>query len=88
MVATTAVSQFAREKGISRFDQNKLPPIAKWQEELAVKTTEKDSQYREYYTLKDETAKVEKIKRSVAEILNSDTPGRKSIWVQTQDVEI
>jgi chromosome segregation ATPase len=80
--------KYLRDVLQERFDPNKLPTIAKWREDLAVKTTVKDSLYREYYTLKDETAKVEKIKRSVTEILHSDTPGRKSIWVQTQDVEI
>ena len=55
----------------------KLPPITKWQGELSAKTGEKDALYREYYALKDETTKVEQIKRSVAEIMQAESPGRK-----------
>ena len=43
---------------------------------VAAKTAEKDALYRYYYKLKDETAKVEKIKRSVAEIMSAESPGR------------
>ena len=56
-----------------RFDPKKLPPISKWRDELAAKLAEADTLYREYSKLKDETAKVEKIKRSVKDILHSDT---------------
>jgi len=59
-----------------RFDPKKLPPITKWQNELAAKATEKEALYQEYYTLKDETHKVEKIRASVKVILHNDTPKR------------
>jgi len=59
-----------------RYNPNKLPPIRKWQEELATKTAFRDSLYQDYYALKNETAKVEKIKRSVAEIMDSEKSER------------
>ena len=55
-----------------RYDSKKLPPITKWQEELATKTAYRDSLYQDYYTLKNENAIVEKIKRSVTEIMASE----------------
>jgi len=61
----------------NRFDPKKsLPPITKWREELIAKTAESATLYREYKTLRDETAKVEKIKLSVSEILHSEEPKR------------
>jgi hypothetical protein len=57
-----------------RFDPKKLPPTAMWQNELSKKINEKSVLYREYYALKDETKKVEQIKRSVMDILHSDAP--------------
>jgi ATP-dependent exoDNAse (exonuclease V) alpha subunit len=59
-----------------RFDPKKLPPITKWQEELSAKTNEKTALYREYYSLKEKTQKVETIKRTVVDILRSDEPER------------
>ena len=66
--------KYLRDVLQGRFDPKKLPPITKWREELADKTAESAALYQEYKTLKDETAKVEKIKRSVADILHSDEP--------------
>jgi hypothetical protein len=57
-----------------RFDQKKPLPITMWQKERTAKITEKDSLYREYYALKDETQKVEQIQRSVRDILHNDVP--------------
>ena len=65
--------------------QESNPPITKWREELTAKTAESVSLYREYKTLKDETAKVEKIKRSVIDILHSDEPKREP--QKSQDME-
>jgi hypothetical protein len=48
-----------------------------WKRELGTKTTEKEVLYREYYKLKEETAKVEKIKKSVAEIMQVELRERK-----------
>jgi hypothetical protein len=45
-----------------------------WRQELGTKTSEKNVLNREYTLLKEETEKVEKIKRSVTEILHSETP--------------
>jgi hypothetical protein len=58
-----------------RFDPKKLP-IAKWQNERAEKTAERAALYGEYEKLKTETQKVEQIKRSVTDILRSDSPER------------
>jgi len=71
-----SAEQYLRNVLQERFDPKTLPPITKWREELFVKTAEKDMLYQEYYTLKDETVKVEKIKRSVTDILQSDEPKR------------
>jgi hypothetical protein len=67
-----SAEQYLRDVLQERFDPNKLPPIAKWRDEYAAKTAEKDALYREYYKLKDDTAKVEKIQRSVKEILHNE----------------
>jgi cell shape-determining protein MreC len=60
-----------------RFDPKKLP-IAKWREELAAKTAERDSLYREYNSLKAETQKVEQIRRSVTDIMREESRERTS----------
>ena len=67
--------QYLRDVLQERFDQKKLPPITKWTEELTAKTAKREAMYREYQTLRDETTKLEQIRRSVTEILHSDTPG-------------
>ena len=69
-----------------RFDPKKLPPISRWQNELSGKTAEKDSLYRDYHVLKDETYKVEKIQWSVNEILHNDSP--KQAQQKSWDVEL
>jgi hypothetical protein len=58
-----------------RFDPKKLP-ITKWQNERVEKISERAALYREYETLKTETQKVEQIKRSVTDILRSESPER------------
>jgi hypothetical protein len=62
-----------------RFDPKKLPPITKWREELSAKTTERAALNREYLALKDETRKVEQIRRSVGEIMRSEAWGRETV---------
>jgi hypothetical protein len=47
-----------------------------WRQELGAKTAETEMLYKEYCALKDETAKVEKIKKSIADILRSESPER------------
>jgi len=59
-----------------RFDPKKLPPIVAWKQELGGKMSEKAVLDREYTALKEETQKVEQIRRSVAEILHSNEPKR------------
>jgi hypothetical protein len=54
-------------------DPNKLPPITKWQTEREKLTAEKKRLDMEYSKLRTETAAVEKIKRSVDDILNEET---------------
>jgi hypothetical protein len=58
-----------------RFDPKKLP-VAKWREELTSKTTERDSLYREYNSLKTQTQKVEQIRRSVTDIMRDESRER------------
>jgi len=65
--------KYLRDVLQSRFDPKKLPPVTKWREELTAKTAEREGLYREYRSLKDETAKVEKIRRSVHEIVDVET---------------
>jgi ATP-dependent exoDNAse (exonuclease V) alpha subunit len=59
-----------------RFDPKKLPPISKWEKELAAKEVDKARLYQGYVKLKDETKKVEQIQRSVKEILHTETQER------------
>jgi hypothetical protein len=68
--------RYLRDVLQERFDPKKQPPVTRWRNDLAAKTTEKEALYQEYYALKEETAKVEKIKRSVTEILKSERPGQ------------
>ena len=69
-------------------EDNQLPPITKWRDELAAMTAEKDALYREYVALKDGTAKVERIKRSVAEIIKGETGAPKRTPKKSLDVEL
>jgi hypothetical protein len=57
-----------------RFDPKKLPPISAWEKQLAGKLAEKDALYQQYYKLKDDTYKIEKIRASVKAILHNDAP--------------
>ena len=59
-----------------RFDPKKLPPIKKWREELATLTIGANQLYLDYTALKNDTANVEKIRRSVAAILESERQER------------
>ena len=71
-----AAEKYLREHMGKHFNPNKLPPIKEWEKELAEKTAVKDALYIDYYKLKDDTAKIEKIQRSVKEILHSEMPER------------
>ena len=63
--------KYLRDVLQARFDPKKSPPINKWRKELAAKTAEQETLYREYLSLKAETQKVEQIQRSVKDILAS-----------------
>lgn len=69
-----SAEQYLRDVLHERFDPKKQPSVTKWQEELAAKIVEKDALYRKYYLLKDETQKVESIKRGVENILKENEP--------------
>jgi len=71
-----AAEEYLRDVLQKRFDPKKLPPITMWQNERAAVIAEKKALYQEYHALKEETKKVEQIKRSVENILHSDAPER------------
>ena len=54
------------------YDPNKLPPIAMWKKELSEKTSQQTTLIKKSNTLRDEIKKVERIQRSVKEILRSE----------------
>jgi len=82
----TAAEKYLREHMQKHFDPKKLPPIKEWEKELAEKLETRDSLYRNYYALKDETEKVEKIQRSVREIQKSVSQERTT--ARARDMEI
>jgi hypothetical protein len=71
-----AADKYLRGVLQERFDPKKLPPINAWEKELANKLEARDSLYRDYYKLKDDTHKIEKIRASVKTILHNETPER------------
>ena len=83
-----AADRYLRGVLQSRFDKNKLPPISMWEKELAGKLEARDSLYREYYALKDETQKVERIQRSVKDILHNDNPQMEQSAARKRGVEL
>ena len=56
-----------------RFDNNKLPPITKWKAEREKLTTDLFRLNGEYLQLRADTTAVEKIRRSVDDILREGT---------------
>jgi cell division protein FtsB len=65
-------------KGVlqSRYDPKKLPPIKAWTDERTTLTAKRVALNRRYETLKSETQSVEKLKRSVDEIMAPAAPER------------
>jgi hypothetical protein len=61
-------------------------PLKAWKSERVKLTAEKEKIYRDYNALKDETRKVEQIKKSVENILRED--GRESAPVRKHGVEL
>jgi hypothetical protein len=58
----------------SRYDPKKLPPIKAWTDERTALTAERAALNRRYETLKSETQSVEKLRRSVDEIMMPAAP--------------
>jgi hypothetical protein len=75
-----AADKYLRGVLQEHFDPKKLPPITMWRKELADKMGERDGLSREYNKLKEETAKVEQIKKNVAEIMKSEAPKQTAVW--------
>jgi len=71
-----AADKYLRGVLQEKFDPKKLPPIKAWKQELGGKMSEKAVLDREYTALKEETQKVEQIRRSVGEILCGEKPKR------------
>ena len=74
-------------KGVlqQHFDPKKLPPVSKWTAERDNLTSVKKRLDAEYSKLWHETAAVEKIKRSVDDILRDETGERRPRRVQSID---
>jgi hypothetical protein len=83
-----AAERYLKDVLQSRYDPKKLPPIIKWKEERAEKTTERDALYRQYHKLKDETQRVEEIKRTVDRILKSAEPQKEPLCRRSGDLSI
>ncbi|MCL2821460.1 MAG: MobA/MobL family protein [Oscillospiraceae bacterium] len=77
-------------KGVlqKRFDPNKLPPITKWKKELSEKNIARTKLSGEYNTLRDETKKIERIQRSVKEILRSEEKQELKLKRRELDTEL
>jgi hypothetical protein len=76
-------------KGVlqSRFDPKKLPPIKRWQNELAAKFAERDALDGVYYKLKDEIKHVETLKRFAVDLMIPDEPQEIQQKTKTLEVE-
>ena len=69
-----------------RFDPKKLPPIAKWKDERDRLIGEKKQLSEKYRTLKDEVKEVERIKKSIDNILRL-VEYRREQPIRRQDLE-
>jgi len=78
--------KYLRDVLQGRFDPKKLPPITKWREELVDKTAEQEVLYRQYDSLKNATQKVEQIRRSITEIMQSES--QRTQPTRTQGMEL
>ena len=68
-----AAEKYLRDVLQERFDDKKLPPVSKWLAEREKLTSKKKLLDADYFKLWHETAAVEKIKRSVDDILREET---------------
>ena len=68
------------------FDPTKLPPISKWQAERESLTADLQRLKLEYRKLRDDTARVEKIRKNVYEVLRSEL--RDTQRAKAQDIDL
>ncbi|MDR1322238.1 MAG: hypothetical protein LBK56_12595, partial [Gracilibacteraceae bacterium] len=79
IVLYDAAERYLRDALQGHFDVKKLPPMTKWKEERAAKTTERKSLHADYYRLRDEVKNAEAIKRNVEQLTRADEPRRERI---------
>ena len=72
IVLYEAAEKYLQKVMQKHFDPNKLPPATKWKKELSEKTAARSVLSGEYNTLREETKKIERIQRSVKDILRSE----------------
>ena len=72
MILYESAERYIKEIMQKRYDPKKLPPITKWKAERETLTAERNLIYREFNSLKDEVKEVEKVKRSVCEVVRED----------------
>jgi len=65
--------RYLRDVMQKHFDPTKLPPITKWQAERESLTADLQRLNLDYVKLREDTAKVEKIRKNVYEILRSES---------------
>jgi len=88
LILFEAAEKYLRGVLQKRYDPKKLPPIDMWRQELGSKISEKNALNQEYQKLKEETAKVEKMQRSVKEMLHIDEPQPERIPQKSRGMEI
>jgi len=71
-------------KGVlqQHFDPKKLPPVSKWQAEIAKLTAERSKLNQRYYALKEEIKEAEQIRKSVYSIVDAEQRQRQPRRVQ------
>ena len=78
--------RYLRDVLQKHFDPKKLPPITKWQAERESLYADLKRLNLDYMKLKDDTAKVEKIRSNVYDILRSES--RETQRTQTQFIDL
>ena len=77
--------RYLRDVLQNHFDPKKLPPITKWQTERESLTADLKRLNLEHKKLRDDTAKVEKIRKNVYDILRSES--RETQRTRAQNVD-
>jgi len=80
-----SAEQYLRDVMQKHFDPKKLPPISKWQAERESLNADLKRLNLDYMIFKDDTAKVEKIRSNVYDILRSES--RETQRTKVQDVD-